>query len=1069
MSYKLHQLIKSLTKYEYSLRGDILTNISIHIDKLNRDNILCHASRNKLINKLATTIITLNSNYNDSIINNKENPEQLNNDYESLISRNCDEFNTILNYGDNIFRKNIIKCFDDTDKLIYELFNETGSEYISDLLKLKIGSNYRDVMGIDQDLKFIEQYTKNRVNTLEQFQFQLHNCSALLDILIKYFVPIEMYLCNKHFDNEKTTILVNKYKYDKVVNSEESSKFKFEIMMNNCYKITIKCAVTHNTFIVYGYFNYDVMNTIIATSQISCNFIYHKKKLLSEHIRNNLHINKDFCDAYLNNLSIGEIISNKGSTLKEKIIEDYDIYKKSCNVKFKVIVNDFLKSDLTKKFNILRCLLLGSKNSVKYAAMLFGMTKDQNAENNNRSCIADILFRNLNHHQQMKLRKSGQYIKQELDRIRQMTIDDMDLKQQCIMNNNMSDYIKKCAMNKIEEMKLNNNEYYKNLIYVKSLLDYPWISEDYSDIFSDIGSDINKCREKLDLIKEEFEKRVFGQTEFKTVICDIIGKWFTNPKGIGKSIGLCGPPGCGKTLIASGLGKVLGMPYQEIHLGGLEDGSVLNGHSFTYSGAQPGLIITKMINAGVPRCILFFDELDKTCERHGINEIFNVLIHVTDSNTNSNFCDKYFQDVTFPLNKCIFVFSFNDVDKIDPILKDRMEIINVTPYTLSDKIQIAKKYLMSELLEGIGIENGSITMANSTIEYVISKYTHEAGVRKLKNCMEKIFLKVNIDRIYKRGSFKNKENFSFNNPIKILKNDVVKYLGKPLIEVEKIHNIDQIGVVNGLYATTNGTGGIVPILCYPLKNGNKEFTLEITGKQGKVMKESVNFAWTIAKNCIKTNIVNNFYRNNHGGIHVHTPEGAVSKDGPSAGAAFATAFISRITGFPIKRDIAMTGEISIGGYITAIGGLEYKLNGAKIAGVKLVFVCEQNFDDLVKILETNKNLFNIINPYKNKKAKLFLNKNGANKKNKDVEFKVMIINSIYDIIPYVLIDPEYVKREYPKGSYKCSDKTCDWSTFMTKNDNGFENNNKIDTIFCNEKSNTKYSENNSSTDTQDND
>jgi ATP-dependent Lon protease len=193
---------------------------------------------------------------------------------------------------------------------------------------------------------------------------------------------------------------------------------------------------------------------------------------------------------------------------------------------------------------------------------------------------------------------------------------------------------------------------------------------------------------------------------------------------MGKAIGLCGPPGCGKTLIASGLGQVLGIPYQEIHLGGLEDGSVLNGHSFTYSGAQPGLIVTKMTMTGSPRCILFFDELDKACVKHGVNEIYNVLIHATDPNTNNKFSDKFFQDVTFELGKCIFIFSFNDASKIDPILKDRMEIINVSPYSMTDKVLITKKYLMVELLKGINIENGSVKISDELITYIINNYAY---------------------------------------------------------------------------------------------------------------------------------------------------------------------------------------------------------------------------------------------------------------------------------------------------------------------------------------------------------
>ena len=1054
MSNNLPLMIKNFIKCEYSTRAEILTNICNHIDNLNRDSIVYHTNRNKLMNKLSTCVLTLNTNYNDSLPLYKSlEYEPCNTEQKFIDDSNFDGYLKYMSSGDDGLRLRIIKYFTNIDDEIYELMNTVGSRTIADLLRLKVGNNYREIMGIDIDVNNLRQFVQNNKKKLElhAFQVKIHNSSALIDILIKHFVPVEMGISKKVFNNPKTTVLINRYKYDKIVNSEESSKFKFEVMLENCYKITIKCARTRNTFVLFGYFDYDVANTVVTTSQVCNNFIYHKKKCLIDYAREKTHINKDYKDVYLNNMSLGDILSFKGDGLVEKMLVDYELYTKSCNIKFKVTVNNFLKSDLTKKYNILRCLLLGPKSSIKNAAMLFGMTKDQNTDSkNNRTCVAEILFRNLNHSQQCRLRKSGQYVKQELERIKKMTSDDMDLKQQCTLNNNMNDYVKKCALSRLEEMKSNNSEYHKNMTYVKTLVDYPWVPEEYCDMFTTIGNDLGKCKERLNTIKKEFDVKVFGQTEFKAVIGDIVGKWFTNPNSMGKAIGLCGPPGCGKTLIASGLGKVLGIPYQEIHLGGLEDGSVLNGHSFTYSGAQPGLIVTKMVAAGEPRCIMFFDELDKACTKHGTNEVFNVLIHATDPNTNSHFSDKFFQDVTFSLNKVIFVFSFNDDSKIDPILKDRMEIIKVSPYSMIDKIEIAKNYLTPELLEGVGIERGAIVMTPQTIEHIVSKYTLEAGVRKLRGCIEKIFLKMNVDRIYARGPFKSRESFNKEKPIRITKKQVLKYLGKSPVQNEKIHATHQIGVINGLYATTVGSGGILPILVYPAKNGHNKPTLELTGKQGKVMRESVSFAWTIAKNCTKLEIVDKFYKHNKGGIHVHAPDGAVSKDGPSAGAAFTTAFISRLTGFAIKKEIAMTGEISIGGMVTAIGGLEHKLAGAKIAGVKLVFVCEQNLDDLKKIKDSNSGLFNLINPLKNKKVQKLLVE-GCKKKNSNTgDFKIIVINTIFDIIPYTLIDPVYVKKQYTNGEYKIYDKTCNWTDFMFKNDDGFDNNiEHIDVVIVN--------------------
>jgi endopeptidase La len=968
-------------------------------------------------------------------------------DYSIIEDMNPDSLNMYMDVIGNIqpnhqLYSHVKAYFTKVDAIILNLMNTTGSNSVSDLLRLVIGESYREIMAIDNDMNIFTQYLQDKKNsiTLQDLLLSIHNSAALLDIIIKSFVPVEMYISNKNNNNnnKKTVVLVNKHDSIYSAKSEEITDFKYEVMLNNSYKITIKCAKTRKIFVIYGYFDYDVLNTYVATSHICNSYIYHKKKLLIEYVRQNIDINREYMDNCLSSLTIGNIISSKGNDMVNNILYHYSICTKISNIKFSISLTEFLKSSLKKKFDTIDALLYGSNKSVKYAVMLFGTTRDQNRDvYNNKSCVSDILFRNLNYIQQSKLKKYGHPIKQELERIEKLSINNMDLKDQCAMNDRMNDYLKKCVMNKIEEMKNNGNEYHKNLIYAKTLLEYPWIPPEYSDMFTTIGKNINLCRQKLDQIKKEFDSKVFGQTEFKTVIGDIVGKWFTNPNSMGKAIGLCGPPGCGKTLIASGLGKVLNIPYQEIHLGGIEDGSVLNGHSFTYSGAQPGLIVTKMVMAGQPRCILFFDELDKTCAKHGINEVFNILIHATDPNTNSKFSDKFFQDVHFPLNKCIFVFSFNDASKIDPILKDRMEIINVSPYSLADKIQISQKYLIPELLEGVGIEKGSIVLPEPTIEYLINKHTCEAGVRKLKNCIEKIFLKLNIDRIYSKGIFKNKNTFSPEKPIKVTTARIIGYLGKPNMALEKIHETNQIGVINGLYATTNGSGGIIPILCYPAKNSSINFTLELTGKQGEVMKESVNFSWTIAKNCVKSDIVNNFYNLNKGGIHIHTPDGSTPKDGPSAGCAFTIAFISRITGLPIKKEVAMTGEISIGGYVTAIGGLEHKLTGAKNAGVQLVFVCEQNIDDLIKIKETNQSLFNLLDPYKNKKVQKIIKDD--TKKKITSELKIIIVQTIFDIVPFALIDPQYVEKKY-NNSFGVYDKTCDYNVFMYKDDTGFINN-----------------------------
>lgn len=1036
-------IIKNIIIEEYNIRSSLLQNLTLHIDKLNQESIIHHKVRTKYISKINKLLMELNDVYNNIIKNYKNFTYKISNIEVSLLEKSYIIFSDYVNNHISNTRDIILCYYENIDSSIISIVSYIGYSNILELLKIFYNPILNRKLDIENSIEKLKNNTSNNKNiwTINDINREIHNSTTLFHILQKQFIPIEIHVKTYKEDNipENNTILVKRFNYNtNKNNSEESNKFKFEILLENSYKITIKIKNSKYCFVALGYFKNDCTNSLIGTSQISNNYIFLKKKLLVDYVNENCNINKSFIKAYTLSMNLGDILSYKGDDLIENIQECYELYSKLANMKFEKKIDLFSESSLKDKFMMLKVLLLGPKETIKKGAMLWTLTKDQLCDNiNNKSIVADILYRNLNYANQRKLKLTNKYINHELEKLKKLSNNDIDLKKQCIMNDNMSDYVKKTVLNRIEEMKNNSNENQKNKIFVETLINYPWISKNYSDEFTTIGKDIKKCRKKLESIKTEFDKRVYGQKDFKNVIEELVAKWLSNPDSMGKAIGLLGPPGVGKTLIASGLGKVLNIPYCEFHLGGVEDSAVLNGHTFTYSAAEPGLIVKKMVIAGEPRCILFFDELDKTCAKHGINEIFNVLIHATDPNTNDKFSDKFFGEIEFPLSKCIFVFSFNDAKKIDPILKDRMEIIEVSPYEVSDKIIIAKDFIVPEISKSVGIENGSIIITNTITEFIINNYTFEAGVRGLKNIIDKLFTKLNLDRIKGNGIFSNDRTFSKSKPIRITKSMIEKYLGKPKLMIEKIHLTDQIGVVNGLYATTIGSGGIIPILVYPSKTNHNKFIVEMTGKMGDVMKESVNYSWIVAKNCVKSNIIKKFYDNNSSGIHIHAPDGATPKDGPSAGSAFTTAFISRITGYPIKKEIAMTGEIGIGGNITPIGGLVHKLTGAKVAGVKFVFVCRDNLDDVKKIKEKNPSLFNIRNPNEDEDIKKIIEKS-KKVKNMD-DFSIQIVDTIYDIIPYCLIDEEFISNNYDYGTDLIFNKTCDINKFMSKYDYGFHN------------------------------
>lgn len=923
-----------------------------------------------------------------------------------------------------------LSMFDDIDNSVLSLAKSTGMGSFVDSLRLMLGRNYDVVMNVKESQRGIHEYLepyhrdKTKEIDLNTLINKIHHSYICLEILDRCFVPIKMQV--KEGDNE-AGIKVDKKKVTQRATKESSSRFKYEVLLDNCYKVTVKMKIPNINIITVGYFNYDAVNVLVRTSKINTYYINVKNSMLQRYVENSADsVDTNFKTVYTKNLQIGDILMHNGESLRKKITDDYyNIYSKCVSTKFRTIMGEFLKMDLASKYSMLKILLMGHKDTIKYAGLLYALTKDQHRDSkNNYSILSNILYRNLNYPLQCKLKKSGYYIKDEMDRLKEMSCEDVDLKKQILISMTMPDNVKKIAMMKIDEMKNNNSEYYKYYQYVKCLIDYPWPNKNEVDMFNSFGDDMDKCREFLDKMMEDMNSIVYGHLECKNIISELVAKWMSNSDSMGKAIGLCGPPGVGKTLIAQGLGKVLGIPLKQINVGGMDDAAVLCGHSITYSGAQYGMIVRKMCEAGKTRTILFFDELDKACPRHGINEIFNVLIHATDTNTNKNFNDKYFQEVQFPLNNVLFIFSFNDKSLIDKILLDRMQIVDVSAYSVNDKVQIVKDFLMNEILKEFGLEKGSITLCNDTIVELIDDYTFEAGVRGLKRKLDTICSKVNIDRMYKRGPFKDIDDFGLDNPIAIKISDVRRYLSKPKISIKKIHKTHEVGILSGLYATTVGSGGIIPILMYKNHMGMSKFTLRLTGSQGKVMRESIMFSFTIAMNCVKNEYREKFLKRYRSGLHIHTPDGATKKDGPSAGSAFTTAFISKILNKHIKRDIAMTGEIEINGLITEIGGLEYKLIGAKKAGVKLVFCPRENADDIAKIKKNNPTFMTIWNPENDPVTDKLIDEcdREIEKRQKEIdeqheklhddekvvkdpdEFRVLIVDSIHDILKYALID-----------------------------------------------------------------
>ena len=460
--------------------------------------------------------------------------------------------------------------------------------------------------------------------------------------------------------------------------------------------------------------------------------------------------------------------------------------------------------------------------------------------------------------------------------------------------------------------------------------------------------------ENMNQITKVLDNSVYGHTKAKRQIERVIGQWITGEQS-GYCFGFEGPPGVGKTSLArKGLANCLKdkdgttRPFSFIALGGSSNGSTLSGHNYTYVGSTWGRIVDILMEQKCMNPIIFIDELDKVSRTENGKEIIGILTHLIDQTQNEGFQDKYFNGIDIDMSKALFIFSYNDVSAIDRILLDRIHRIKFDHLTLFDKLEITNKYILPELYEKIGL-NDIIQLDNDVIKFIIENYTNESGVRKLKEILFEVISEINLEIL-------NHENGEKNIPIIISKDEIKNKYLKDRHEIihKKIHQKASIGVMNGLWANALGMGGIIPIECFYLPSNNF-LDFKLTGLQGDVMKESMNvaktLAWKLTSKTKKTKLVKEFEKTKLQGIHIHCPEGAVPKDGPSAGTAITTAIYSLLNDKIIKKDVAITGEINLQGRVTAIGGLELKILGGMRAGVKTFIFPEENLKDHKKFME----------------------------------------------------------------------------------------------------------------------
>jgi ATP-dependent Lon protease len=481
----------------------------------------------------------------------------------------------------------------------------------------------------------------------------------------------------------------------------------------------------------------------------------------------------------------------------------------------------------------------------------------------------------------------------------------------------------------------------------------------FNKCFTTIEKKINDVNTFMKTMSETLDTSVYGHTKAKRQIERIIGQWI-NGDITGYCFGFEGPPGVGKTSLAKkGISGCLkdedgvARPFAFIAMGGSTNSSTLDGHNYTYVGSTWGRIVDILMDTKIMNPIIFIDELDKVSKTENGKEIIGILTHLIDQTQNDSFQDKYFNGINLNLSKALFIFSYNDADLIDRILLDRIHRIKFDHLTNEDKLVISRKFILPEIYKKMGLID-MIEISDDTIEFIIENYTAEPGVRKLKELMFEIFGEINLTTL------KNNELYvtGINIPIVITINDIKdKYLKERReMKLMKIHTVPTIGVINGLWANSMGKGGVLPIEASFFPTGTF-LDLKLTGMQGDVMKESMtvakSLAWTLFARDIEQTLKlqSDLEKSKNQGLHIHVPEGATPKDGPSAGTAITMVLYSLFMGKKIKNDVAITGEICLQGRVTAIGGLDLKILGGIRAGVKTFIYPTDNKKDFTDFME----------------------------------------------------------------------------------------------------------------------
>ena len=522
------------------------------------------------------------------------------------------------------------------------------------------------------------------------------------------------------------------------------------------------------------------------------------------------------------------------------------------------------------------------------------------------------------HQKEYVLREQLGVIREELGENADSEADEYEKK---LSELDAPDYVKektKKEIKRFRNMSSSSSESTVERGYIETVLELPW-------------SRMSVDNKDLDHAAQVLDDDHYGLKDVKERILEFLAVRNLTSKGESPIICLVGPPGTGKTSIARSIASALEKKYVRISLGGVRDEAEIRGHRKTYIGAMPGRIVNGLRQAGVSNPLMLLDEIDKVSSDYK-GDTSAALLEVLDSEQNCRFRDHYIE-MPVDLSEVLFIATANEVSGIPKPLLDRMELIEVSSYTENEKFHIAKEHLVEKQKSKNGIKKEQLTITDSALKDIIRLYTREAGVRSLERTIGKLCRKA------AREIFKDSEA-----AVKVTKTNLKTYLGNPKYSPEKKNDHAEVGIVRGLAWTS--VGGVTLEVEVNVLPGKGELVL--TGKLGDVMKESAQAALSYVRSISEGYGIDAEFYTKHD-IHIHIPEGAVPKDGPSAGITMATAMLSAITDRPVRADVAMTGEITLRGRVLPIGGLKEKLLAAKVIGIKTVCIPKDNEKDLEEI------------------------------------------------------------------------------------------------------------------------